>query len=129
MDVFEDKTLKLHSGARLVRLPSPPLSWIKRQRRVGPNWSDQLRLKDVATMPQPTLRTFDHKPLEVVRGQTRDGDARGGLTISLPDGPHNVKLQIQGTLPGGAPFKRVVLRTVGVQPGSPAQSPPSSKIL
>jgi hypothetical protein len=113
---FEDRPLRLRSGHVQMRiLPSPPVSWVRKQRKAGSNWSDQLKPKDLATMPRAKFEAAGHKPLEMLRGQNSYGAVAGGIIANLPTGPYNLKLRIDGTLPAGQPFKRVVLRTVGVQ--------------
>ena len=51
---FEDRALNLASGmARLSALQRRPASWLKRQLRRGPDWSDRLKAREAATMPLP----------------------------------------------------------------------------
>jgi hypothetical protein len=76
-----------------------------------------LKASVAATMPAAKPAIPVHRPLEMLAGESRADVARregARLTAALPIGPHNVKLQITGALQGGAPFKRVVLRTMGV---------------
>jgi hypothetical protein len=111
--MFEDRPLYLHSAiARWMPLPSAPASWIRKQHKAGPGWSDQLKPNAAGDLPQPKWMAPDYGPLEMLPGWTVNG-AVGRLTANLPAGPHNVKLQINGLLPGGPPFKRVILRTIG----------------
>ena len=111
---FEDRPLILHSGLmRCSILPDPPLAWIRKQRKGGTSWSDTITPKDVLTMPRPQPAPPAYRRLEASVGKALDGAATG-LTTTVPSGPHNVRLEIEGLLPGGAPFRRVVLRTIGL---------------
>lgn len=114
---FEDHSLPLHSGfVQLSPQPAVPASWLKRQRKAGSGWSDRLKPSkvEIETHAKPVFA--ERIPLRRTAGARLDGDAtRAGdrLAIAGPAGERQTaKLRIEGTLPGGAPFRRVVTRTL-----------------
>lgn len=115
---FEDRPLALHSGfADLVRVPSPPSSWLKKLRKVGPGWSDAIKPSAAGLEIAAKPVVVQHIPLQRATGPQYDGDdARANDRLGFPalnNGVKTVKLHVEGTLPGGAPFRRVVTRTLG----------------
>lgn len=116
--VFEDRPLELQSGfARLMSVPKSPAGWLKKQRRAGPGWTDAVKPPAVGIEPHAKSVRAEPVPLRRAPGTSLDGSvapANDRLAISGPRGEIQIaKLRVEGTLPGGAPFRRVFTRTLG----------------
>ncbi|MBI4896742.1 MAG: VWA domain-containing protein [Actinobacteria bacterium] len=114
---FEDRPLALHSGfARLADVPLPPPSWLSKQRRAGIGWSDTLRPVSAGFELHAKPVAVERLPLRrAAAAAAADGEVGAGDRLAIATtgrAPRTAKLHIDGKLPGGAPFTRVVTRTL-----------------